>query len=69
MLCVTGVYLGDMTNTIFFLILHLNMSCLSICSSCLCFEPSQPHTQGESVLSQPCTIPVAVTFKHFEGNQ
>ena len=28
--CVTGVYLRDITNMIF-IILHLNMSCLSVC--------------------------------------
>ena len=33
MLCVTGVYLRDITNMIF-VILHLNVSCLNICSSC-----------------------------------
>ena len=31
MLCVTGVYVKDITN----MILYLNVSCLSICSSCL----------------------------------
>ena len=33
-LCVTGVYLRDLTNIIF-VILHLNVSHLSVCSSCL----------------------------------
>ena len=33
-LCVTGVYLRDITNTIF-VILHLKVSRLSICSSCV----------------------------------
>ena len=33
MLCVSGVYLRDITNTIF-VILHLNVSHLSLCSSC-----------------------------------
>ena len=33
-LCVTGVYLRDITKMIF-VILHLNVSQLSICSSCL----------------------------------
>ena len=33
MLCVTGVYLRDITDTIF-VILHLNVSCLSICFPC-----------------------------------
>ena len=32
-LCVTGMYLGDITNTIS-VILHLNVSRLRICSSC-----------------------------------
>ena len=33
--CVTGVYLSDISNTIFFLsILRLDASCLSICSCC-----------------------------------
>ena len=34
MLCVTGVYLGDIAYMIF-VILHLNVSGLSVCSSCL----------------------------------
>ena len=34
MLCVTSVYLGDIKNMIF-VILHLNVSRLSICCSCL----------------------------------
>ena len=33
MLCVTGVYLRDVTNTTFS-ILHLNVNYLSICSAC-----------------------------------
>ena len=33
MLCITGVYLRDITYTIF-IVLHLSMSCLSICSFC-----------------------------------
>ena len=33
MVCVTGVYLSDITDIIFS-ILHLNVSPLSICSSC-----------------------------------
>ena len=33
MLCVTGMSIRDITNTIF-VILHLNLSHLSICSSC-----------------------------------
>ena len=36
MLCVTGLYLGDITNTIF-VILHLIVSCLSVCSSCFIY--------------------------------
>ena len=34
MLCVTGVYLTDTTNVIFFSILLLIVSFLSVCSSC-----------------------------------
>ena len=37
MFCMTGVYFGDKTNMIF-VILHLNVSCLSICSSCNTME-------------------------------
>ena len=31
--CVITVYIGDITNTIF-VILHSDVSCLSVCSSC-----------------------------------
>ena len=34
MLCVTGVYLRNIANMTF-VILHLNVSCLSVSSSCL----------------------------------
>ena len=40
MLCVTVVYLRDITNTIF-RILHLNVSCLIICCSCSQFNSFQ----------------------------
>ena len=33
MLCMTGVYLRDITRTVF-VILHFNVSCLSICTYC-----------------------------------
>ena len=33
---VTGVYLRDITDMIF-VILHLNVSCLSVCFSCLLY--------------------------------
>ena len=32
--CVTGLYLRDITNMIF-VILHLNVSCWSVCSACV----------------------------------
>ena len=32
MLCVTGVYLKDIANTSF-VILHLNVNCVSVCTS------------------------------------
>ena len=35
MLCMTGVYLGDLLVNVIFKILHLNVSHLSICCSCL----------------------------------
>ena len=36
MLCVIDLYLRDITRTILFSFLHLNMSRLSGCSSCVC---------------------------------
>ena len=33
-LCLTGVYFRNITNTIF-VIFHLNVNCLRVCSTCL----------------------------------
>ena len=39
MLCVIDVYLGDITDTLFFSsVLHSNSSCLSICSPCIMYK-------------------------------
>ena len=56
MLCVTRVSLGDITNMIF-ATLHLNMSCLSICFSCLCCvhkTETESKAESERNLSKKC---------------
>ena len=40
MLCVTGVYVRDVTTTSCLFVLHLNVSCLSICCSCWLWRPA-----------------------------
>ena len=61
MLCITGVYLRDITYTIF-IVLHLSMSCLSICSFCVFFQYSCGDLQHRNTgakserWSQPVTL-------------
>ena len=64
MLCVTGVYLRDITNTIF-VILHFNVSQLSVCSHCYFYVRQSDNTffeKASQCVSQ-LTILCAVIYQ------